>query len=242
MIPIIKPHWPAPAHVHAFTTTRVGGVSLAPYDTLNLGAYVKDNPDHIAQNRKIVCEALSLPSEPAWLAQQHTTVVLKAAAFDTPPCADASFTREKGKVCVVTTADCLPVLVCDKTGTVVSAIHAGWRGLAGGIVPFTLEHLNIAAEETLVWLGPAIGPTAFEVRDDVRDLFLAEGAAESMHFKPYNDRFLCNMYDIARYQCAKLGVTHVYGGDLCTFSDPKQFYSFRREGETGRMGTMIFLS
>ena len=139
MIPIIQADWPAPVHVRAFTTTRIGGVSVPPYDTLNVAAHVDDHPAHVAANRAILREKLQLPSEPVWLAQAHTTIAVEASAFETPPCADAAFTRDSDVVCVSMTADCLPVLVCDKKGTVVSAIHAGWKGLAMGILPLTLD-------------------------------------------------------------------------------------------------------
>ncbi len=157
MIPIIQADWPAPVHVRAFTTTRIGGVSVPPYDTLNVAAHVDDHPAHVAANRAILREKLQLPSEPVWLAQAHTTIAVEASAFETPPCADASFTRDSDVVCVSMTADCLPVLVCDKKGTVVSAIHAGWKGLAMGILPLTLDKLGIPPEDTLVWLAARLG-------------------------------------------------------------------------------------
>ena len=239
MFPIIKPDWPAPKNVHGFTTTRIGGVSKSPYDTFNLGDHVKDNPGDVKKNREIL--RAKIPSEPFWLAQNHTTIALEVAPFEVPPHADASYTREPKKVCLVMTADCLPILVCDKKGTVVSAIHAGWRGLAMGILPITLEALNIPVEETLVWFGPAIGPTAFELRDDVRHAFISNHMANESHFKAMDECYLGDMYAIARWQCAKRGIENVYGGGLCTVSDPERFFSFRRDGETGRLATLIWL-
>lgn len=240
MFPIIPADWPAPKHIHAFTTTRQGGVSKPPYESFNVGMHVNDDPADVKANR-CALRAI-LPSEPCWLAQEHTTIALEVAPFENPPRADASYTREKNKVCVVMTADCLPILICDKQGSVVSAVHAGWRGLATGILPITLDALGIPAKDTLVWLGPAIGPTAFELRDDVRQAFLKNHMATDAHFEAINDRFLGDMYSMARWQCAQRGILNVYGGGLCTFSDPRRFYSFRRDGETGRLATLIWLT
>lgn len=239
MFPIIQPNWPAPAHVHAFTTTREGGVSQSSYVSFNLAMHVNDDPQAVAENRARL--QTQLPSTPCWLKQEHTTLIVEAQAYPEPPLADASYSREANRVCVVMTADCLPILVCDRAGTIVSAIHAGWRGLAAGILPITLDKLGIPPEDTLVWLGPAIGPLAFELRDDVRQQFLTQGTADASHFTALDDRFLGDMYAIARSQCAKKGITAVYGGDACTYSDPKRFYSFRRDGETGRMATLIWM-
>lgn len=228
--------------MHACCTTRSGGVSLGLYRSLNLGDHVGDTPEQVARNRELLRIALNLPAEPLWLRQVHRCEV---AEIDhaTPGCvADASIARRPGQVCVVLTADCLPLLICDRRGRQVAAVHAGWRGLAAGVIESTLTALGEAPQDLLVWLGPAIGPTAFEVGPEVRDAFLAAdpGAASAFSHRS-GGKWLADIYALARARLAQAGVSQVYGGSDCTYSDPDRFYSFRRDGVTGRMASLIWL-
>lgn len=241
---LIRPDWPAPYQVNAHMTLREEGFSLPPYAYFNLGMHVGDDPEHVKLNREKLSQDLSLPAEPLWLAQQHTTIVVSAdQSYVEPPVADASYSFESNHVCAVLTADCLPLLVCDQQGTQVAAIHAGWRGLADGVIAATLEKLTAQRSDLLVWMGAAIGPTAFEVGIDVVEAFTSQSTGLEQHFRVKNElKFLGNLYEIARYQLATLGVEQVYGGDHCTYSQPDDFYSYRRDGTTGRMATLIWLS
>jgi YfiH family protein len=240
----IIPNWPAPANVHALQTSRNKGHSHAPFDSFNLGDHVKDNPIHVAQNRQLLSQYL--PSEPVWLHQVHGTHILDAAATNCVPDADASFTTQKNVVCVTMTADCLPVLLCDNAGTVVSAVHAGWRGLCDGAVEASIHAVckagNIESNQLMAWLGPAIGPNAFEVGDEVRQQFIAIDAQAEIAFKPHGDKWLCDIYKIATQRLNNLGVKQIYGGNHCTFTEKDQFFSYRRVGDTGRMATLIWLA
>lgn len=237
----ITPDWPAPANVRALCTTRNGGVSAAPYASLNLGDHVGDDPRAVACNRAILRE--HLPAEPLWLKQVHTTAVADAGSAAGIPEADASVARLPGKVCAVLTADCLPVLLCDRRGTVVAAAHAGWRGLAGGVIEATVQAMRVDPADLLAWLGPAIGHAAFEVGDEVRAVFLADDPAATSAFIPHgNGKWLADLYRLARLRLARSGVAQVGGGDFCTFSEEERFYSYRRDGATGRMASLIWLS
>lgn len=238
----IVPDWPAPARVRALSTTRAGGVSVAPYDSLNLGTHVGDDPANVAANRAQVRRIV--PSEPAWLNQVHGTAVVDAASVAGVPDADASVSRTPGAVCVVMTADCLPVLLCDRAGTVVGAAHAGWRGLHGGVIEATITAMQVAPADVIAWLGPAIGPTAFEVGDEVRAAFVAVDAIADAAFKPAGQpgKWLADIYLLARQRLAALGVTAVYGGDCCTVSESRRFFSYRRDGVTGRMASLVWLA
>lgn len=245
---LIIPNWPAPANVKALQTTRAGGVSLAPYDSLNLGAHVKDNPINVARNRQLLSQYL--PSEPVWLNQVHGVNVVNAAKTDCAPDADASFSTRKNVVCVTMTADCLPVLVCDRQGRLVASIHAGWRSLCDGVIETTVNQilatLNANPADLMAWFGPAIGPQAFEVGDEVRAQFIEKDAQAALAFKSKGDKWLGNIYAIASQRLINLGVTQIYGAgkdvDWCTYTDEKSFFSFRRDGETGRMASLIWLS
>ncbi|MCX9157006.1 peptidoglycan editing factor PgeF [Niveibacterium sp. 24ML] len=241
MIPLIRPDWPAPPAVHAFFSTRKGGVSHAPYDQLNLGTHVGDRADDVMRNRSLV-RAL-LPAEPAWLEQVHGIQVVRADAAD-GRCADASVSVAEGAVCVVMVADCLPVLFCDRRGRVVAAAHAGWRGLLGGVLESTLAAMQVPPGEVLAWLGPAIGPVQFEVGPEVRDAFVAHDARDAMHFRTgLGDRWLADIFALARARLLRAGLAAgaVSGGGVCTVSDPERFYSYRRDGVCGRMGAFIWL-
>ena len=235
----IIPDWPAPPNVKALQTTRAGGVSQAPYDSLNLGMHVKDNPLHVALNRQLLSQFL--PSEPVWLNQVHGIRVVDAANTNCIPDADACFTMHKKAVCVTMTADCLPVLLCDQAGTRVAAIHAGWRGLCDGVIEAAVGAMRIEGAQLMAWLGPAIGPQAFEVGAEVCAQFIAKDAQAESAFTPHGDKYLGDLYKIATQRMNKLGVTQIYGGGLCTYTDSSGFFSFRRDGDTGRMGTFIWL-
>ncbi len=237
---LILPDWPAPATVRALTTMRLGGVSAAPYASLNLGNHVGDAPLAVARNRQLLGSLL--PGEPVWLEQVHGIVVADAdsGCSGCVPIADASIARRG--VCVVMTADCLPVLLCDKAGTVVGAAHAGWKGLAAGVIEATVSAMGVAPENLLVWLGPAISQRAFEVGAEVRAEFIkADPQAASAFIFNESDKYLADIYALARLRLRVLGISEIYGGDRCTYSEPEQFFSYRRDGVTGRQGTFIWL-
>lgn len=239
---MITPNWPAPPQVKAYTTTRHGGVSHPPYDSFNLAEHVGDDAQAIANNRAILAETLKLPTEPIWLNQVHGTQAIAAQPTYFNCSADATYTNQLGQVCVVLTADCLPVLVCDRHGTTVAAAHAGWRGLAAGILEATLQHFQVPAQDILVWLGPAIGPQVFEVGDEVRTTFIQVLPSAQSAFTPSRPgHWLANLYHLAQQRLSQQGVTHIYGGDFCTYTDPERFYSYRRDKVTGRMASLIWL-
>jgi len=244
MSELIIPQWPAPEGVHACTTTRLGGYSLPPYDQFNLADHVGDDPAIVAANRQKLREILKLPSEPRWLQQIHGTDVLATdSGCSASNIADASYTTQPGQVCVVLTADCLPVLFCNRSGTCVAAAHAGWRGLAAGILEATLKQFNESAEEILIWLGPAIGPTAFEVGEEVRTAFTDYLPTAEMAFTPSRKgHWFANLYLLAKQRFAHQGITTVYGGDFCTYTETQRFYSYRRDRHTGRMATLIWFN
>ena len=240
----IIPNWPVPANVVALQTTRLGGVSGAPYASLNLGAHVNDDPIAVAKNRQLLSPYL--PNEPVWVNQVHGIEVIDAAQSACLQNADASFTTKPNVVCVTMTADCLPVLLCDKAGTVVAAVHAGWRGLCDGVIEAAVNKLPVEHSEILAWLGPAIGPKAFEVGSEVRAQFIAKDAQAASAFQTNGNKWLGDIYQIARQRLNYLGVTQIYGGsvneDFCTYTDATRFYSFRRDDVTGRMASLIWLA
>jgi YfiH family protein len=216
-------------------------VSLPPYDSLNLGDHVDDAPGAVTENRRRLCAACQLPAEPRWLNQVHGTGCCDAGTAEGIPEADAQFTDQPGVVCAVLTADCLPLLLCDTRGRRVAAVHAGWRGLLNGVIENSIAAMGTSGE-VMAWLGPAIGPTAFEVGGEVRHAFIEHDSAASAAFMPGSgDRWQADIYQLARQRLAACGVTRVYGGDYCTFSDAEHFYSFRRDGQTGRMASLIWI-
>jgi YfiH family protein len=240
---MIEPDWPAATSVKALTTTRQGGVSQGPYASLNLADHVGDAADDVQRNRLAIQRRLSLPNPPVWLHQLHSDRVVDAAHCGQCPSADASFAARTQVVCAVLTADCLPVLFCDRAGTRVAAAHAGWRGLAAGILESTVRALDTEPQRLLAWLGPAIGPAAFEVGGEVRRSFVDRQAEAARAFLPRRDgRWLADLYELARLRLLAVGVSAVYGGGLCTFSDRERFYSYRRDGVTGRMASLIWLA
>ena len=236
----ITPRWPAPANVQALSTTRAGGCSTGAWATLNLGEHCGDDPAHVRRNR--ACLAGKLPAPPMWLRQVHGATVVRhggGSADGKAPEADAVVADAPDRVCAVLTADCLPVLFCDRDGSRVAAAHAGWRGLAAGVLEATVAALAVPSEELLAWLGPAIGPAVYEVGEDVAAAFPGE---DGKGLRPRGDRWLLDLYGVARRRLAGAGVGTVYGGAYCTFSEPARFYSFRRDGITGRMASAIWLS
>lgn len=236
----ILPDWPVPSHVRALVTTRNGGVSTGPYASLNLGFAVNDDPDAVAENRARV--RAHLPSEPRWLKQVHGAGVVTAESVATLVEADASVTRSPGEVCVIQMADCMPVLLAARDGSVIGIAHAGWRGLAGGVVERTIEAMRTDPAKVVAWLGPAIGPDAFEVGDEVRAAFLASDPAAANAFRPLQPgKWLADLFSLARQRLARVGVTAVHGGGLCTVADPIRFFSHRRDRVTGRMGAFLWI-
>jgi len=248
-IEVLKPDWPAPAVVRAASTLRMGGISRPPFGSLNLGLHVGDSPDCVNTNRQRLFTQLNLPSKPYWLNQTHGTCVVDVSVLEhslpdaTTIAADAAVTSKSNKVCVVMTADCLPVLFCNRAGNRVAAAHAGWKGLADGVIEATIRALAVHPAELLVWLGPAIGPDAFEVGPEVRSQFIQHDSVASQAFRPGREgRFLADIYQLARIRLQRQGVDAIFGGHWCTFSDSDAFYSYRRDGETGRMASLIWFS
>lgn len=236
---LLIPEWLALPNVRACSTTRSVEYDGAVFNHFNLAMHVNDDIDNVSNNRQVLREIAGLPAEPVWLLQVHGDVVLKVTA-DTPQGleADAAFTREKNCVCVVMTADCLPVLLCDKQATVVAAVHAGWRGLQQNIIAKTIQAMSVEPDSLYTWLGPAISPQAYEVDETVRQ-----------HFEPYEQAFKASrpghwwmdLYAIARQQLNQIGVNAIYGGNHCTSSESERFFSHRREQSTGRMASLIWL-
>jgi YfiH family protein len=228
----LQPDWPAPASVRALVTTRAHG---------NLADHVGDEKSAVAARRAAL--RARLPAEPLWLTQVHGTRCVAAESAAAGVEADASFARSAHHVCAVLTADCLPILFCDETGTTVAAAHAGWRGLAAGVVESTVAAMAAPGERLLAWLGPAIGPSAFEVGDEVRTAFVADDpSARSAFVAKANGKWCCDLYALARRRLARLGVSRVFGGGHCTYTDTALFYSYRRERTTGRMASLIWLA
>ncbi len=240
---VIRPQWSAPDHIQAFTTTRQGGISQGAYAGFNLGDRAGDVPEVVAENRRILRNSCNLPGEPAWLWQVHSAKVVDAKRASETSEADASVASSSGVVSVVLTADCLPVLLCDQAGTVVAAVHCGWRGIAAGILPATVARMGVEPDSLMAWMGPAIGPRAFEVGAEVRNEFAKRNAEHSAAFTPGKPgKFLADIYALARRELAECGVVRVSGAEYCTVSDPDQFYSYRRDAVTGRMASLIWIS
>ena len=240
----IVPDWPAPPNVRTLITTRAGGVSRGAYAGLNLGLRSGDDVESVARNRAMLRQRL--PAEPLWLHQVHGTTVVEPNNAEASPHADAALTRRPGKVCVALTADCLPLLICDADGTTVAAVHAGWRGLCSGVIEKTLRAMDRPPQGLLVYLGPAIGPKVYEVGAEVRAAFVAAdqpGTPESeAAFSPGRpSKFYADLYSLARMRLARNGVTRVYGGDYCTYTERDRFFSFRRDGATGCMASLIWM-
>jgi len=237
----ITPAWPTHPRVRALVTTRTGGVSSGPWSSLNLGNAVGDAPEAVAANRARVRQ--HLPADPRWLRQVHGVDVVAAETVTAPAEADASFTRTAEVVCAIQMADCLPVLLAARDGSAVGAAHAGWRGLAGGVIERTVEAMAIKPPGLIAWLGPSIGPDAFEVGDEVRAAFITDDPAASRAFRPLREgKWLADLFALARLRLARAGVHEVHGGGLCTYSDPVRFFSHRRDRVSGRMAALIWLA
>lgn len=237
---LIIPDWPAPANVKAVSSTRLGGCSLAPYDSLNLGQHVGDNPDTVKQNRQLLQQQAMMPTEPFWLNQIHSADVITLPSPQVLPAADAAFSHQRQQICTVMTADCLPVLFCNQAGTEIAAAHAGWRGLCDGVLENTVRHFS-EPSTVMAWLGPAISKTAFEVGDDVRTAFVRQHAEAEQAFTALNNnKWLADLYLLARQRLAMVGVNIIAGGNFCTFGQQAEFFSYRRDGQTGRMASCIW--
>lgn len=244
----IMADWPAPPGVYAGTTLRGDDVELGfsqpPFHGFNLADHVGDDPSAVADNRQTLIRQLSLPQDSVWLQQVHGTRVVDAAkTADKLVQADAAFTTQAGVICAVLTADCLPILLCDRQGKRVAALHAGWRGLAAGVIEATLKAMQTPGQELMAWLGPAIGPEAYEVGDEVRQAFVQHDATAANAFATATrpGYWYMDIYQLARQRLAAKGVTSVYGGAYCTFSDPSRFYSYRRDGKCGRMASLVWI-
>lgn len=243
-MPWFEADWPAPRGVHALSTLRGdsrSGVSKGPYSGFNLGDHVGDDPVAVAENRRRLKAAAGLPSDPAWLSQVHGIGVADLDSLVAPGPADAAISRGSGKVCAILTADCLPIVLASASGAIVAAAHAGWRGLAAGVIEATVRAMGVPPGSLVAWLGPAIGPKHFEVGSEVRDAFL-EGdpkSAEAFEPNPYG-RFMADLGLLARQRLQGLGVSRIYGGGECTFARADRYFSHRRDGISGRQATLIW--
>lgn len=250
MLNIITPDWPAPANVRAAVTTRTGGVSRAPYDSFNLATHVDDDVAAVSTNRALLAQHLSLPEQPVWLTQVHGVEVLRRTgeSVDLSKPYDACYSNRANTVCAVLTADCLPVLFCSRDGKEIAAAHAGWRGLANGVLAATVAQFACSPSNIYAWLGLAIGPQSFEVGDEVRQSFLThwqncdKTMIQQCFVSQGNNRWLCDLYALARLQLHTLGITAIYGGGEDTYRDEGRFYSYRRDRNTGRMASLIWRS
>lgn len=239
----IIPNWNIPKHIHAFTTIRTGGVSKSPFDSFNLGDHVNDNPQDVAQNRALLVEKFHLPQSPLFLTQTHSTRVIELPYSGEDIEADAVYTNQPNQVCLVMTADCLPVLFTSKNGKEIAAAHAGWRGLCDGVLEATVEKFQCPSNEISAWLGPAISSKAFQVGTEVIEQFCAfDPRAEEAFIQDSSTsgKFLGNLYQIATQRLNKLGITEISGGEYCTYTQEDLFFSYRRDKQTGRMATLIW--
>lgn len=240
----LKPDWPAPANVVAWSTTRLGGVSEAPFNRFNPASHVGDEQSCVQQNRRLLSEQLQLPSEPLWLEQVHGIELLNLDEPLKNNEADGSYSTKLNHVCLVQTADCLPVLFCDRSGRQVAAVHAGWRGLQAGILERAVSVFQAQASDLLVWLGPAISKQHFEVGEELRQAFVADSSEAELAFTPATraGHYWADLYLLARMRLQAVGVEHIYGGNYCSFADSERFFSYRRDGRCGRMATLIYLN
>ena len=240
----IRPHWPAPQNVSAVATTRPGGFSVEPFDGLNLADHVGDDPASVEANRDLLQGQLDLPSKPCWLNQTHSNrVTLLSGGKDYEVDSDSAISREKGRIAVVMTADCLPILLCNQNGSEVAAIHAGWRGLVDGIVSNTLSNMSSSPSEMMAWIGPAISQQRFEVGEDVFQLFVDRNKNATGFFNANRPRhWLCDLPGLAEQELSGHGIKQVYLSGLCSYEDASRFYSYRRDNITGRMACLIWIN
>lgn len=256
-VKFIKPNWPAPDHIKAFTTTRIGGISQPPFSTFNMADHVGDDPDAVLKNRHHLKERLKCPTEPFWLNQIHGNRIISPADESPSSSADGAYSLNNNNVSVVMTADCLPLLITDKAGKMVMALHGGWRSLAAGIIEKGIarfKKFNFPAIDLLVWLGPAIGPDFYEVGQEVKDQFIKNNPLTETAFVSSNKRshqgsnqhadqhWLMDIYAVAKVYLTRCGVTEIYGGDHCTYKENRHFFSYRRDGKTGRMASLIWIA
>jgi len=238
----IVPDWPAPPTIKAASTLRVGGLSSGVFNSFNLGDHVGDDPVHVSANRQRLSQGLGLTMEPLWLSQVHGLDVVDARSWRPGIQADACVSIDRNRPCVVLTADCLPVLFCDQDGGCVAAAHAGWRGLVSGILEHTVLALGVPAQRLMAWLGPAIGQSAFEVGEEVRQASIQADPGSAEHFSAnHRGRWQADLYGLARRRLAPTGVTQVYGGGYCTASEPQRYFSYRRDGQCGRMASLVWI-
>ena len=240
----IYPNWQAPKNIKALTTVRSGGVSLPPFDSFNLGDHVCDDPKAVQQNRSLLVDKFDLPHQPPFLTQTHSTKVIELPFTGSNVEADAVYTQQANQVCLVMTADCLPVLFFNKEGTEVAAAHAGWRGLCDGILEETVAKFKCPTSDIIAWLGPAIGPTAFQVGEEIIEQFCAFDSNAKLAFIPdltTSGKFLGNLYQLATQRLNKLGITEISGGGHCTYTEQDKFFSYRRDKKTGRMASLIWI-
>ncbi len=245
---LIRPDWPAPPNIRAVCTTRPGGFSPPPWDSLNLGSHVGDAPERVLENRKALADACGLSVGAfGWLNQVHGVEAVNLSSGNARgiPEADGSFTRARGQACAILTADCLPVILCDHQGDVVAAAHAGWRSLCGGILENLVAGMELPGSALMAWLGPAIGPDEFEVGPEVKAAFMAQDPHAETAFRTPGAReghFMADIYTLARQRLERLGIDNIHGGGFCTVTDRQRFYSYRRDGQTGRMATVVWKS
>ncbi len=238
---IIIPEWPAPNNIKAFSSTRIGGVSPPPYDALNLSDDVGDDPDLVNKNRCRIAKFTALPEYPRWLKQMHGTNVINSSDWHKKCKADAIISRQANHVCAIMTADCLPILLCDRYDNTIAAIHAGWRGLAAGILEKAAAEFISKRQDIIAWLGPAIGPSQFEVGTDTYKVFYQHSSKASLAFQATSaNSYLANIYLLAKQRLHSVGITAIFGGSFCTATDSQRFFSYRRNSKTGRMATMIW--
>jgi YfiH family protein len=242
VLKFITPNWDAPSNIKAFVTTRIGGFSKPPYESFNLATHVGDDPEVVTKNRKLLGELLDLPAEPRWLNQVHGITVAEDGCLSECD-ADAFYTDKHEVIGVVMTADCLPVFIASNDGKEIAIAHAGWRGLLDGVIESSVEKFRAYPKDLNVWLGPAIGPAQFEVGDEVRIAFTEKQGtyAENAFVRVSNGKWLADIYLLARQRLSTLGVEHISGGQFCTVSQPEMFYSYRRDGITGRMASLIWI-
>lgn len=238
---LIYPDWPAPCWVHSVSTTRQGGISAKPFSGFNLALHVGDEADDVMLNRAQLAGLASLPGQPHWLTQVHGNSVV-AAGQDALPEADAAYTREAGAVCAVMTADCLPILLCHRQQRVVAAVHVGWRGLAAGVIEAVLSKFPVDKQNVMAWLGPAISTQAFEVGDDVYQALALDKRSASCFIAGDSGHWYADLYELARIRLRQTGVDAIYGSDFCTYRDAQHFFSYRRDGKTGRMASLVWMS
>lgn len=243
MIKGIEPNWQVSAKVRGLTTFRSGGVSVAPFQSLNLGMHVGDDPAAVLSNRQLLVEQLQLPSSPRWLNQTHGTTVVSVTdeAFNQLPNADASYTKVKNQVLAIMTADCLPLFIASADATEIALVHCGWRSLANGIIEQTLLRFSSPVNRLHAWLGPAIGPNNFTVGDDVKVAMLKLSPNFGVYFKTYQDRWLLDLFGLVTAELSRFGLSNTTSSNMCTVEHQSQYFSYRRDGQTGRMVSLLWL-